>query len=205
MILPRSKGVLLVLLWSITIFIFEFFTVFDYDIIPHIHNSTFYFSIIPIYFVVGLAADICVGRYKVIVASVYCVFVGWICHCISFFITHKLAQEVIKIVGFVVGCMGAAGVLTISVPFNIDQLVYVGASADELSVAIYWHVLGFPLGKGLAKLTHCLVTNKVHRQIIYLCVSGVATVATIVIETLFPVPLPDNYGFQMGIPMMQKP
>ena len=30
------------------------------------------------------------------------------------------------------------------------------------------------------------------------------TVVTIVIETLFSVPLPDNYGFQMGIPI-QKP
>ena len=181
MILPRSKGALLVLLWAIMMLIYEAFIISDNINVVYIHYSAIFYFVLPIYFVVGLAADICVGRYKVIVASVYCAFVGWICHCISFFITHRLVQEVLESVGIVVGCMGAAGVLTISIPFIIDQLI--GASADELSVVIYWYIFSYPFGYSLAKLSRCFITNELYRQIVGLCVSGVAI--TIVMVTYY--------------------
>ena len=51
------------------------------------------------YLVVGLVADICVGRYKIIVASTYCAFVGWITLCVSFYVTHKFAHFTLVAVG----------------------------------------------------------------------------------------------------------
>ena len=179
MILPTSKGALLILLWSTLMFIYIFFMLGDHAVaVLHLSITCMYFIAILTFFVVGLVADTCVGRYKVIVGSIYCAFVGWICLCISFFITHKL---VLQTFGLVVGCIGAAGVVTISIPFNIDQLV--GASADELSIVIYWHVFGFPLGNGLARSSYCLVTNKLYHQSVSLCVSGVAV--TIVMVTYY--------------------
>ena len=163
-------------------FIYEFFiTTGSTNYAPL--NYAFYLTL-PICFVVGLVADTCVGRYKVIVASIYCAFIGWICLCISFFTTNiYYVQLFLHITGFVLGTMGAAGILTISIPFNIDQLVHVGASADELSIVIYWYIFGYPLGSGLASLSHCLISNELYRQSVGLCVSGVAI--TIVMVTYY--------------------
>ena len=172
MILPKSKGGLLVLLWSIVMLIYEPFIITHNTNAIHINYSAITYLILPTYLVLGLVADICLGRYKVIVACIYCAFIGWLCLGISFFVANKYLQPLFGITGFVVGTVGAAGLQFITVPFNIDQLI--GASADELSVVIYWHILGYPLGQTLSRLSHCLVTSELHRQIIGLCVSGVA-------------------------------
>ena len=179
MILPKSKGALLVLLWAILMLVYEAFIIID---VANVAYAIAYL-VLSLYFVVGLVADICIIRYKVIVVSIYCAFVGWICLCISFFIMHKLVQQVFEIIGIVVGCMGAAGVLTISIPFNIDQLTIVGASADELSVVIYWYIFSYPLGYGLANLSRCFISNELYRQSVGLGVSGVAI--TVVMVTYY--------------------
>ena len=77
--------------------------------------------------------------------------------------------------------VGAVGILSISVPFNIDQMI--GATADELSTIIYWHFIGYPLGLSLAEICGCSITDEAYRQSISLCVSGVAI--TIVMVTYY--------------------
>ena len=132
-----------------------------------------YYMILPIYLVIGLVADICIGRYRIIVMSFYCAFVGWLIVAVSFYMpTESLAGFVLLGIGFLGGTVGAAGVQSISVPFNIDQLV--GATADELSAVIYWHVFGYPLGYSVCALLCCTIAVPLYVKTVDLCVSGTA-------------------------------
>ena len=162
-------------------FMYELFIISHNTGAIGISYTAIYYLILPVYFIVCLIADVCIGRYKVIVACIYCAFIGWICLSISFFVTHEYVQPVLDITGFLVGTVGAAGLESVTIPFNIDQLI--GASADELSVVIYWHILGYPLGHVLSRLSYCFLTDKLHGQIVGLCVSG--TAITIVMVTYY--------------------
>ena len=79
------------------------------------------------------------------------------------------------------GSVGAAGIQSIAIPFNIDQMI--GATADELSNIIYWHCFGYPLGLSLMTVLGCFITDKLYQQSIAICVSGVAI--TIVMVTYY--------------------
>ena len=144
----------------------------------HINTLT---VILPTYLVIGLVADICVGRYKIIVASIYCAFIGWITLCVSFYVTHEYVNFTLVAVGYLLSSIGAGGILSIAIPFNIDQMI--GATADELSTIIYWHFFGYPLGLSLEKICVCSITDEAYRQSISLCASGVAI--TIVMVTYY--------------------
>ena len=147
------------------------------------------------YLVIGLVADMCVGRYKIIVASIYCAFIGWITLCVSFYVTHEYVHYTLVAIGYLLSYVGAAGILSIAIPFNIDQMI--GATADELSTIIYWHFFGFPLGLTLRKISKCYITNETYRLSANICISGVAI--TIVMVTYYllrqhldTTPLPTN-------------
>ena len=168
-------------------FMYLFFTVnfvasdSSMDIISSHMDVFIYYMILPTYLVIGLVADICIGRYKIIVASIYCAFIGWIILCVSFYITHNYAHFTLVAIGYLLSSVGAAGIQSIAIPFNIDQMV--GATADELSTIIYWHVFGYPLGRSLAKISKCLTSYEEYEKIIGICVSGVAI--TIVMVTYY--------------------
>ena len=141
-----------------------------------------YYLILPLYLVIGLVADVCVGRYRVMVASIYCAFVGWLILCVSFYVTQSdIAQATLIAIGFLVGTVGAAGIQSIAVPFNIDQLI--GATADELSNVIYWHCFGFPLGYALVRTMSCLITDGLYHQAV--CLGGSGVTITVVIATYY--------------------
>ena len=192
LILPvdlKCKGALLVLLWSTMMFSYGVL-VGQYaidnsntdtsvaDKIPFI----LYYLILPLYLVIGLVADVCVGRYRVMVASIYCAFVGWLILCASFYITQSdIAQAILITFGFLVGTVGAAGIQSIAVPFNIDQLI--GATADELSNVIYWHCFGYPLGYVLVGTMSCSFTDGLYRRAV--CLSGSGVTITVVIATYY--------------------
>ena len=142
---------------------------------------TLNYAVLPTYLVTGLVADICVGRYKIIVASIYCAFIGWITLCVSFYVTHKFVHFTLVAVGFLLSTVGAAGIQSIAIPFNIDQMI--GATADELSNIIYWICFGYPLGASLVRASSCFITDEVYQQSIAICVSGVAI--TIVMATYY--------------------
>ena len=186
LILPvDSKGTLLVLLWSTMMFVYQFFIISYAAISPHVDNVSYalFYMMLPtcVILVFGLVADICVGRYKIIAASIYCAFIGWITLCVSFYVTHNYAHFALVLVGYSLGTVGAGGILSIAIPFNIDQMI--GATADELSTIIYWHCFGYPLGRSLAKISNCLITCEEYKITIGLCVSGVAV--TIVMVTYY--------------------
>ena len=185
LILPvDSQRALLVLLWSTMMFIYQFF------LINYVANenivytpSTLYFMMLPMYLVIGIVADICVGRYKIIVASIYCSFAGWIVLCVPFYITHKYTHITLLAVGYLLATVGAAGIQSIAVPFNIDQMI--GARADQLSAVVYWYVFGYPLGLSMVKLSSCFITDSVYQQCLSICVSGVAITIVMVTYYLF--------------------
>ena len=188
LILPvESKGALLVLLWSTMMFIYQRFSISYVTNDSSLATASFqtnaapYIVVLPAYLIIGLVADICVGRYKIIVASIYCAFVGWITLCISFYITQKYTHFTVVTAGYLLATIGAAGIQSIAVPFNIDQMV--GASADQLSAIVYWYWLGQPLASILEKILSCVITDKAYHQSIGICVSGVAI--TIVIATYY--------------------
>ena len=131
-------------------FMYELFIISHNTGAIGISYTAIYYLILPVYFIVCLIADVCIGRYKVIVACIYCAFIGWICLSISFFVTHEYVQPVLDITGFLVGTVGAAGLESVTIPFNIDQLI--GASADELSVVIYWHITWVSIGTCFIKI-----------------------------------------------------
>ena len=137
----------------------------------------FAFVILPAYLIIGLVADICVGRYKIIVVGIYSAFIGWTILCVSIYIENRLFHLTIFAVGFLIGTVGAAGILSIAIPFNIDQMV--GATADQLSTIIYWHCFGPPLGYSLTAISNCLIADK-YKQSVYICASGIAITTVMV-------------------------
>ena len=79
------------------------------------------------------------------------------------------------------GSVGAAGIQSIAISFNIDQMI--GATADELSNIIYWHCFGYPFALSLMTVLGCFITDELYQQSIAICVSGVAI--TIVMVTYY--------------------
>ena len=146
-------------------------------------SSILYYVVIPTYLIIGMVADICVGRYKIIVASIYCAFAGWIVLCVPFYITHKYAHITLLAVGYLLATVGAAGIQSIAVPFNIDQMI--GARADQLSTIIYWHAFGYPLGLSMVRISSCFITDIVYQQSLSICVSGIAITIVMVTYYLF--------------------
>ena len=100
--------------------------------------------------------------------------------CVSFYVTKEYAHFTLVVVGYLLSSVGAGGILSIAIPFNINQMI--GATADELSTIIYWHCFGFPLGISLPRISNYLTTFE-NQKIIGLCVSGVAI--TIVLVTYY--------------------
>ena len=94
-VLPvNSKGALLVLLWCTMMFIYKMCILGYVDNDSMLHTTSqlgeiisfaVYVGMLPAYLVIASVADICVGRYKIIVASIHSAFVGWITLC---FILH---------------------------------------------------------------------------------------------------------------------
>ena len=107
-------------------------------------------------------------------------YLHWMDYCVSFYATHKYVHFTLVAVGYSLSTIGTAGILSIAVPFNIDQMI--GATADELSTIIYWHCFGSPLGRSLADISNCFITDKVYQQSISI-ISGVAI--TIVMVTYY--------------------
>ena len=54
--------------------------------------------ILPTYLVIGIVADICIGRYRIIVASLYCAFLGWIIVLFSYYVSYCTSQTNVTII-----------------------------------------------------------------------------------------------------------
>ena len=92
---------------------------------------------------VGLLADVWIGRYKAITAGIIMCFLSWIFAGIGYIVTDLFEFSSISFIlyglGYFLELVGYTSFKANIVQYNIDQLV--GASADELSTVIYWHLV----------------------------------------------------------------
>ena len=144
----RSKGAVLVIIIDALIKWFLLYIIYTAAVIKSmefnnlvIHGNFFVVDISMLFFpIIGLIADMCVGRYRMILSSMLFSLVMWIVSVIVVILyieTHSVLFDTISLIVLGASFIGVAGIVSIIFPFNIDQLM--GASGDELSTTIYWH------------------------------------------------------------------
>ena len=157
--LIRSKAAALVLVLDFGIQMFRNFSKFLMAalvpyIIHNMNNPTFLMVSVSsmqftylLYPIGGLIADSLIGRYRMIVVSMYTCFITWVGIALGFAVFWFYAKDynsTLAISLLILICItqiGVAGFQSNIIPFNIDQLM--GASGDQLSAIVNWHMFVF--------------------------------------------------------------
>ena len=161
-----SRSAILVLIWDTLMYshlLFLRYSVASYFSTTHHKYSEIVFDIcyclvflsFPL---VGLLADVWIGRYKAITAGIIICFVSWINSGIGYILEQVSSSSltlVVFIIAYILEVIGYASFRANIIQYNIGQLV--GASADELSTVIYWHCLNIPLAVTFFQLFRCLI------------------------------------------------
>ena len=133
---------------------------------------------------VGLLADVWIGRYKAITAGIIMCFLAWIFAGIGYIVKDVFHFHSIFFVlygmAYLIELVGYTSFKANTVQYNIDQLV--GASADELSTVIYWHCFSIPLAFVVLQLCRCLIDSFILPSYI---ISGVSVSIVLVTHSLF--------------------
>ena len=152
-----NKGVAIMLLWS-----FAAFSAFDYLYTYHVDNPInkrrYIYSgaisagsmLLPI---VGLLADVCIGRYRVIKSCLIVMWLSSIFLCMASVFIPQM-QIIIK-VSSVVMAFGIGGFQVNIVQFSVDQLV--DSSSVEIVSFISWYVWTYFASKTMSGLVTCFV------------------------------------------------
>ena len=93
--------------------------------------------------IAGIVADTCVGKLKLIQASIVLLIVSPLFNMLLTFVQHYLptaAETVFVMCTAGLTCIGASCYVACVFPFSADQLI--GASGEQLSFAIYWLTWG---------------------------------------------------------------
>ena len=96
--------------------------------------------------IVGIVADTCVGRFKVIQASIAFLMVSSLLNILLLFLQDYLsttAETICVLCTTGLCCIGTSCYVACVFPFAADQLI--GASGEQLSFAVYWIMWGFVL------------------------------------------------------------
>ena len=136
------------------------------------------------YPLVGLLADVWIGRYKAITAGTILCFLAWIFAGIGYIVKDVFDFRSIFFVlygiAYLIELVGYTSFKANIVQYNIDQLV--GASADELSTVIYSHCFSIPLVLTTLQLCRCLIDSFILPSYI---ISGVSVSIVLVTHSLF--------------------
>ena len=92
---------------------------------------------------VGIVADTCVGRFKVIQAGIAFLMVSSLLNIVLILLQDYLpttAQTICMLCTTGLCCIGASCYMANAFPFVADQLI--GASGEQLSFAVYWIMWG---------------------------------------------------------------
>ena len=148
----RSRAGVLVLLLDMLFQVYKlcmsYFILAVFGIYPF-HGGTEFFFVIPFLFypIGGLIADVWIGRYRIIVISGYICLLAWLSTVTGYSLHWYIHNELyipVSIIILTIACLflvsGSAGFQSNILPFNIDQMM--GASGDQLSAVIQWHVFG---------------------------------------------------------------
>ena len=97
----------------------------------------------------GLMADVCWGRYKVIISSILTISFGAfiMCSAVVMFASKKLrnAATVLSVFGYTISLLGFSGFRSNSVQFSLDQLL--DAPSEKISLFLHWFVWTEHVGK----------------------------------------------------------
>ena len=134
----------------------------------------------------GLIADVWIGRYRMIFISGYICVVAWVFAVIEYSLHWYLHGELyIPVSGtilIIIICLfisGTAGFQSNILPFNIDQMM--GASGDELSAVIHWHMFGTFVSYVFLIPAHL----NLPLELTYLIITCITTILIIVGHCLF--------------------
>ena len=133
---------------------------------------------------VGLLADVWIGRYKAITAGIIMCFLAWIFVGIEYIVKDLFGISslffILSGLSYLLQIVGYTSFKANIIQYNIDQLV--GASADELSTVIYLHCFSIPLVFGVLQLCRCLTDSFILPSYI---ISGVSVSIALVTLSLF--------------------
>ena len=94
--------------------------------------------------IVGIVADTCVGKFRVIQASIAFLTISFLLNMLLTFLQNYLptaAETIFVLCTAELCCIGTSCYAVGAFPFAADQLI--GASGEQLSFAVYWMMWGF--------------------------------------------------------------
>ena len=115
-----------------------------------------------LYPVAGVIADSYLGRYRVIHAGLWLLWIGFAINSLSLSLINLLgrARYVIAVLSIFLFCAGTGSVEATLIPFGVDQLSQ-GASSDELSSYFYYYYMARNLGGMTAFLSSVVIFDAV--------------------------------------------
>ena len=133
----------------------------------------------------GLLADVKTGRYKTIITSVYLSFLAWIIGGLTIIIKiflpeYDILSLIVLSIAFILELIGVCCFQSNIVQFSLDQVI--GASADELSAIILWHIVCVPLSYIISKIGQCMIEQFV---IVSYVMSGMAVSVVLITNYVF--------------------
>ena len=188
-----SKEIILIILWD-ALMNFQVYTLLSIGVVNK-HTSleqSYYNIVIDISYCLtflafpffGLLADIKTGRYKSIIIGVYISFIAWIIGglavIVNSFITLKPLYLSSLFFYLILQSIGYCTVHSNIVQFNIDQSV--GASANQLSAIVLWHIVSPSIVLAITKIGKCLFKDF---GLVSYIVSGVSVCTVIITNYLF--------------------
>ena len=142
--------------------------------------------------VTGWLGESWLGRYRAIIfgllmsaVTVLVVQVGFLClqaNCTT------VPVYMLTIVGLVIGTLGFGSLYTIMLPFSLDQMI--GASADELSVAVQWYYWGFNVALAISGVLDCVcIPNQLRfldiLSVVLLTLGSLSLSAVLIMDCLY--------------------
>ena len=109
-------------------------------------TMTFAVMVIILFPIVGIVADTCIERFKLILASIVSLIVSSFLNILLILLQDHLpatAETICVMCTTGLCCIGASCYTANAFPFAADQLI--GASGEQLSFAVYWLSWGFAI------------------------------------------------------------
>ena len=190
-----TPSAVLVLLWNYLMYFYYFLlsrftgrfvdevapaTWYKYGLVIMVCFGYFFFPLF------DLLADVWIGRYKAILIGIVLCFISWIIIGIGLIVESYFVSEVVLwsvfSFAFIMNFCGFSSFTANIIQYNIDQLV--GASADELSYVIYWHILSVPLVALIFYATECFYSGEYFYWVSFIA-SGVSVSLVLVSHSFF--------------------
>ena len=195
----KCKAAVLVLIWDAFINIYrECLIIFVSDLVniqnfhigivfKNVFGNMFMLPLL-LYPIGGLIADVWTGRYRMILVSVYICLIAWVINVVGYSVWWSTSKHIVAITTtlIIVSCLlliPLGGFQSNIVPFNIDQLM--GASGDELSALVHWHLFSTYFARLIASALPWFITSTFIYETISFIIPGITIISVIISMYLF--------------------